>query len=62
MNKDEIVKDINKYRLLYDIVDRLVYPEKYVKTDEWLSGDGPFEEYCNKLQEKAIEVLKRIDI
>jgi hypothetical protein len=52
MNK-EIAKLCHEYILLYDIVDKLAYPEKYVSTDEWFSGDGPFEEYCNKLQEKA---------
>jgi len=47
MNKDEIMVMLNnnikykyRYELLHDIINRLSYPEKYVFTDEWFSGDG----------------------
>jgi hypothetical protein len=59
MNK-EIGKICHEYALLHSIVDKLAYPEKYVSTDEWFSGDGLFEEYYCKLQEKAKKVLDEV--
>jgi hypothetical protein len=44
---------VDKKDLAFELIERFAYPERYVNVRDWHSGDGPFEEYCNKLQEEA---------
>ena len=41
------------------IVQKLAYPERFAADyDRWFHGDGPFESYCDVLQEEAKLVLE----
>ena len=44
------------------LLDRLTYPENYEGEScslRWFSGDGPFEDWANKIAEEYKEIIER---